>query len=267
MHIVPATRRKSGFTLIELLVVIAIIAILAAILFPVFARARENARKASCSSNMKQLGLGFIQYLQDFDERYPKAGNWQVWGNGGHWVAGTSSSAVDGAGGALADFTPPYAARANMKARPADGAIYPYIKSAQVYTCPSSRDGQTTGLSYSMNCALSSKAEFVVQSSTEVVLLVDEAYPSDGYFWVSNSPDASDQLTSIHNGGGNLLFADGHAKFYPFARFPIGDNGAAISGNAGHKAAKIRTSGQPRFLEPELLTLDNAGISDSCTFN
>src|SRR2546428_12391240 len=59
----------SGFTLIELLVVIAIIAILAAILFPVFARARENARRSSCQSNLKQIGLGIMQYAQDYDER------------------------------------------------------------------------------------------------------------------------------------------------------------------------------------------------------
>ena len=65
--------RKSGFTLIELLVVIAIIAILAAILFPVFARARENARRSSCQSNEKQIALGFKQYLQDYDEKYPIA--------------------------------------------------------------------------------------------------------------------------------------------------------------------------------------------------
>lgn len=71
---------KRAFTLIELLVVIAIIAILAAILFPVFARARENARRASCMSNMKQLGLAFMQYTQDYDEQlpiddYPKSAN------------------------------------------------------------------------------------------------------------------------------------------------------------------------------------------------
>ena len=63
--------RRSGFTLIELLVVIAIIAILAAILFPVFARARENARKSTCQSNLKQLGIGFGMYLQDYDEVLP----------------------------------------------------------------------------------------------------------------------------------------------------------------------------------------------------
>src|SRR5687767_12986157 len=62
---------KRAFTLIELLVVIAIIAILAAILFPVFARARENARKTSCQSNLKQIGLAIAQYAQDYDERLP----------------------------------------------------------------------------------------------------------------------------------------------------------------------------------------------------
>lgn len=65
------TKLQSGFTLIELLIVIAIIALLAAILFPVFARARENARRSSCQSNMKQLAMGVLQYVQDYDERMP----------------------------------------------------------------------------------------------------------------------------------------------------------------------------------------------------
>jgi prepilin-type N-terminal cleavage/methylation domain-containing protein len=71
-------KTKKGFTLIELLVVIAIIAILAAILFPVFAKAREKARQTTCTSNMKQLGLGFIQYSQDYDEKFPGGGGNQA---------------------------------------------------------------------------------------------------------------------------------------------------------------------------------------------
>lgn len=69
-------RNRKGFTLIELLVVIAIIAILAAILFPVFAKAREKARQTSCQSNMRQLGLGFAQYTNDYDELQPTTKNW-----------------------------------------------------------------------------------------------------------------------------------------------------------------------------------------------
>src|SRR5437660_12242245 len=70
---------RTGFTLIELLVVIAVIAILAAILFPVFAQARESARKATCQSNLKQIGLAFQLYLQDHDETFPNTGDQRLW--------------------------------------------------------------------------------------------------------------------------------------------------------------------------------------------
>jgi prepilin-type N-terminal cleavage/methylation domain-containing protein/prepilin-type processing-associated H-X9-DG protein len=92
---------KKAFTLIELLVVIAIIAILAAILFPVFGRARETARKSSCQSNLKQIALGVLQYVQDYDERFPKIER----------VAGDSAG---------------WAHR-----------IQPYLKSTQLLKCPS----------------------------------------------------------------------------------------------------------------------------------
>src|SRR3954447_10978510 len=72
---------RRGFTLIELLVVIAIIAILAAILFPVFAQAREKARGASCLSNLKQMGLAWMMYAQDYDERYPTSDGGGAWGD------------------------------------------------------------------------------------------------------------------------------------------------------------------------------------------
>jgi len=126
-------RTKRGFTLIELLVVIAIIAILAAILFPVFAQAREKARQTSCSSNMRQIGLAVTQYVQDNDETYPLA----------NYKLGAPSDT-------LYEFNP------------WDIAVLPYIKDIKVFSCPD--DAQAgiglpvggypwagTGMSYAAN--------------------------------------------------------------------------------------------------------------------
>ena len=109
--------KRRGFTLIELLVVIAIIAILAAILFPVFAQARAKARQASCTSNIKQLSLGTMMYLQDYDETFPYW-NWgNSYGNGSKTPNHFESFWTN--------------------------AIYPYVKNGQVYACLSSNDSAT----------------------------------------------------------------------------------------------------------------------------
>ena len=111
-HLSPhSDKTRSAFTLIELLVVIAIIAILAAILFPVFARARENARRSSCQSNLKQIGLGLIQYTQDYDEKLVNS----YYGS----ATNPQNSSIPGSNYKWMD------------------AIQPYMKSTQIFTCPS----------------------------------------------------------------------------------------------------------------------------------
>lgn len=230
----PARRFSRGFTLIELLVVIAIIALLAAILFPVFARARENARRASCQSNLKQLGLGFAQYSQDYDERWPFAAQYQSWGSGGHWVAGTNNEN-------LATGTSPFTYQTGRTADTQNGALFPYVKSTQIFVCPSTEDGRLKNLSYSMNCALAGIHQTSIENSSEIILLIDEDKTlNDGFFWAVANGGSTDALTQFHLEGGNLLFADGHVKFFGFNAFPT---------NSTNKA---RQSGFPRFHDPSL---------------
>ena len=117
-------RCRRAFTLIELLVVIAVIALLAAILFPVFARARENARRTSCLSNLKQIGLAVMQYVQDYDEKYPSG---ELTPFLGGYIGGTGWA----------------------------GDLFPYTKSVQIFKCPSETfvpaDATDSAISYACN--------------------------------------------------------------------------------------------------------------------
>lgn len=216
--------RRTAFTLIELLVVIAIIAILAAILFPVFARARENARRASCQSNVKQIGLGIMQYTQDYDERLPNA--W-VGPDGNAKTGGWNYYSQVGLVGTTAVFDP------------TAGAIYPYLKSAQVFVCPSDTQGQRTGSSYAINgCTLSANVAGFTQGKSlaafdetaKWMLLSEEGTVS------ASTDDAYQQIfdntfSSRHLEGSNIGFLDGHVKWYKASRFTIDayQTGGAVS--------------------------------------
>ncbi len=168
-------RSVSGFTLIELLVVIAIISLLAAILFPVFAAAREKARTTTCASNEKQLGLAFLQYTQDYDEQFPVGAN---------AVFGPASP------------NPP--ALAYGWAR----QLFPYVKSTGMFACPDdptapyAATGNVT-FSYAMNANLHhgylqynvvdpragraySNAEMTAPSSTVLLFEVQHVIDSNG---------------------------------------------------------------------------------------
>ncbi len=184
--------RRRGFTLIELLVVIAIIAILAAILFPVFARAREKARQTSCLSNMRQLGLAFLQYVQDADARFP--GNLDANANG----------VVE------------YPADACCLERDRWVVItQPYIKSLQLIYCPSEGNdvplwgGRTynppTSYKYKHACATNAWKEGAIQRPSQIYLLIEHINWHTGLRQCLCTAPTGEQ---VHN----MAFFDGHAK-------------------------------------------------------
>ena len=188
-------RFKRGFTLIELLVVIAIIAILAAILFPVFARARENARKANCQSNLKQIGTAMAMYVQDYDQVYPNLYQSTVAGiyhpNGNH-PAGTYLDLID--------------------------LIYPYVKNEQAFKCPSdSTVGYHDAYGY-MRAWLGGQAEAAIlanRSASDLLMACDATNCwIDGNSRLKETPGVDNgRLVSRHSEGLNWLFLDGHVKW------------------------------------------------------
>jgi len=181
---------RKGFTLIELLVVIAIIAILAAILFPVFARAREKARETSCLSNVKQINLGIQMYVQDYDGTYPLA----------YYYAGGGTS---------------WAAQVN-----------PYINQAMeegIWWCPSSgltkSWGHSAYIHYGLNAHIDwsiyppSTHEGQIEHPSEKVCIGETIYnTSTNYGWYNWFGFTSSHTRYSHNDRQNLGFCDGHAK-------------------------------------------------------
>ena len=203
--------KRKAFTLIELLVVIAIIALLAAILFPVFARARENARRSSCQSNEKQIGLSIIQYIQDNDNYYP----------GQNSTSGTTT---------------------NLLTCTWQSAVWPYMKNSQIFTCPSNLTNitanpdygpwtQTFGTipdDYDMNPAVSGGHvvggvgwfgivdSLIAQPATCIMLgETDNNGQGNGIRLDTGAQGVGIQLWCYggHFGGGNFLFCDGHVKW------------------------------------------------------
>src|SRR5205085_1875043 len=144
-------QKRSGFTLMELLVVIAIIAILAAILFPVFAQARDKARAAACLSNMKQIGLGLQMYSADYDETFPPRND------------GVSDSADPTSKQYQANFL---------------GSLLPYTKNNRIFACPSAEPATGTEAStaisdssYLGNAVVMGRIQAILPSPAEIVYL------------------------------------------------------------------------------------------------
>ncbi|MEO6908449.1 MAG: DUF1559 domain-containing protein [Abditibacteriaceae bacterium] len=212
-----------GFTLIEILVVVAIISLLAAILFPVFARARESARKASCQSNLHQIGLAWLQYSQDYDEQVMRFST-PGCGNTCYWWGGWNGSTLSSAGGLLES----------------------YMKNTQVNKCPSLPDElldskEQTGYGY--NTVYLSPTTYgpppayasqdvpvnlaQIEDPARTVAFADAAQLYNGITMQAstylsppgdtNPPTYAGDYPNFqgrHNGTGNVLWCDGHVKAF-----------------------------------------------------
>ena len=236
-------RSSKGFTLIELLVVIAIIAILAAILFPVFAQAREKARQASCASNLKQDSLAVLQYVQDYDERYPMATINAGWGGYSTFIWQFPSDPGESWDGAVWG-----------------NSIQPYLKNLNTFACPSTdADLQVPfgsspyTVTYTYNGDLQSAQDSMILQPSAVIMFWNGAGKNAfaGRLWavpVLNCDDANqpcvfapksgntcasgngggdsfytgyyenhfkNNTTFVHGRGDNFSFVDGHVKWMP----------------------------------------------------
>jgi prepilin-type N-terminal cleavage/methylation domain-containing protein/prepilin-type processing-associated H-X9-DG protein len=186
-------RRRSGFTLIELLVVIAIIAILAAILFPVFAKARAKARQASGASNQKQIALAFLQYIQDYDEKFPP------------------TYGYNGSTGLYSEWGVDYTFTSAGTSVTSQGLVGPYVKSTALFVDPSGprpSSGHTI-CDYVFNDLLAGKSQAAAAAVASTVLTADSD-GSDPLATFGSTGNAAPS-TWYTNAGGKSVLAAGHA--------------------------------------------------------
>jgi len=224
--------RRKAFTLIELLVVIAIIAILAAILFPVFAKAREKARQSSCASNLKQIALGLSQYCQDYDERFP-ASTYAMERTPSLGLPASVSGQPSMEGWWFDDWSGGSYSGTNLYSWM--DRIYPYVKSCKVFHCPDTpgAGGPDYGMSANVTngiCAYYKAMEPPrtlgdIKRPAEIHLVMDwgyamscyPAYDNAGHGWYYPFQTSSDgtayDKACIHSGGCNMAFVDGHIKW------------------------------------------------------
>ena len=221
--------KSKGFTLIELLVVIAIIAILAAILFPVFAQAREKARQTTCLSNSKQIGLAMFMYTEDYDEVFPPAttetapraggvrattAGMPTYENNTYWNDGNTGKYPNGTGQMWEDL------------------LYPYVKSAKLFVCPTNKGVSIAGSgnlpSYGYNTFINGYLGALVGGTPNSPISYGAiTKPADTILtieWATeyiycNSADYKNFVNSgnkkvyPHNDGQNVSYTDGHAGY------------------------------------------------------
>lgn len=239
-------KRSFGFTLIELLVVIAIIAILAAILFPVFAKAKQSALTASCQSNLNQIGRALKMYLSDWEDTYPTNRNWSgdpSLGKVGN-VAETVglSPVVDGANPQRFVKGPNWVE-----------GLYPYTESvskdaSSTWKCPAASNNHygssNAAVTYAFNANLIEQPEGIIKISTNLMViremdrLVDAVLrpravctdsspgPRSAFLTAQDSGFQSGVLIKykLHGNGSNLLFADGHVRHFDATSMPLDQN-------------------------------------------
>lgn len=220
-----SSSRRAGFTLIELLVVIAIISILAGILFPVFFRARESARKTDCSGRLRQIGQALTMYLQDSDGTYPDArvANNVLDGSGCDAINAASPVSLFSSCWETRLYPPGTSTLVDPNTRLAGypARLNPYIRSAAVFKCPSDQHADRIGripgperTSYIFRYAHDRYAaerqgvkESSIRTPTQLIVAMEEAWhagKSDPYFWNPSDDESKDA---------NALFYDGHVKY------------------------------------------------------